>query len=213
MAAHMNRDRLEVSRPDVVVVQDAPSIIPGPTLIDDGKDPSGNPTTGGGEPNSNRPRLWLALAGVLVLLAAGWSFAFFRAGESAVVVQPGKPGSGSAAGSTALKVTVEPPGNITAGKPARFTVNYEAGQGRFAGSVEEWGDGVGASSSAGQRACQAAASPSAAPLKGRYTVTHTWAEPGTYTVVLGVNTSFCIGDQPREETASRSLTVTVGTAP
>lgn len=207
MATRMNPDRLEVSEPDVAVIKDTLSVHHAPTVTVDEDQEAGSTGT---HPvsTSRRPLLWLALVAVVILLAAAAMFAVMRGGDSNVVVEPRNADAGtSGVASPKLKITVEPPATVTAGKPATFTVNYEAAQGVFDGSIEEWGDGVGASS-VGQARCDGAAA-EAAPLEGRYDVTHTWDKAGTYRVLLGVTTHSCVKGQPREATASRSLTVTV----
>ena len=107
----------------------------------------------------------------------------------------------------APRITIEAPATVVAGKPATFTVNYALTNGRLSGSVEEWGDGVGGGS-AKQERCESSAQ-TAGPTSGRYSVTHTWSRPGTYDVVLGVNTYTCVGTQSRDSKAFRTLPVTV----
>ena len=78
------------------------------------------------------------------------------------------------------------------GEPATITVTYTDGSGIFSGTSEEWGDGVGTSSLQEGR-CSATAEP-AGSLSDSYQATHRWTEPGTYSLVLGVNTYTCRGD-------------------
>ena len=93
------------------------------------------------------------------------------------------------------------------GEPATITVTYTDGSGIFSGTSEEWGDGVGTSSLQEGR-CTAAAEP-AGSLSDSYQVTHRWTEPGTYSLVLGVNTYTCRGTTAVQEKATTMLIVKV----
>jgi hypothetical protein len=134
--------------------------------------------------------------------------AVLLSGDDDVTTQP-KSNTRSTAGAKAAdpRITIEAPASVIAGQAAGFTVNYEVATGRFSGSIEEWGDGIGGAS-ASQERCETTEQ-TTGPSSGRYPVTHTWADPGTYDVVLGVNTYSCTGSQSREFKATRTLSVTV----
>ena len=100
-----------------------------------------------------------------------------------------------------------PPRRSQAGQPAELVVHYQDGKGTFSGSTEDWGDGVGTSSLA-QGRCTAAGPP-ADPTNGSYRATHTWAEPGSYTVSIGVSSYTCVDGAAVEEQASTTVTVVV----
>jgi hypothetical protein len=104
-------------------------------------------------------------------------------------------------------VTVDAPASATVGESAEFRVSYTDGSGIFSGTVEEWGDDVGTSSL--QQGQCTAASPAAGKLADTYRVSHTWTEPGTYTVVLGVHSYTCRGTSAVLETTQQSVTLQV----
>jgi hypothetical protein len=98
---------------------------------------------------------------------------------------------------------------VVAGAPATFVVHYTDGAGTFAGSTEDWGDAVGASSvSLGQ--CTAAAPASAAT--GSYDATHTWTKPGTYQVTLAAASYTCVDGAAVPEQVTKTLQVVVAPA-
>jgi hypothetical protein len=107
-----------------------------------------------------------------------------------------------------LTLQVEPPAAVRAGQPVELDVQYADGKGVFSGSTEDWGDGVGTSSLA-QGRCPATDTP-ADPTSGSYQATHTWAEPGSYRVSIGVSSYTCVNGAPVEEQASTTVTVVVG---
>lgn len=154
---------------------------------------------------------WVAAVGVAVLgvgalVSAGLTLG--RGGGDAVVAQPAKqpPAPGPVA-PAALTMTVGLPATVVAGRLATIEVHYADGNGRFGGSTEDWGDGLGTSS---LREGTCGAVPAAAtPLSGSYRLTHTWARPGIYTVQLGVSSYACTGSGPVEEQASKKVAVTV----
>jgi hypothetical protein len=114
-------------------------------------------------------------------------------------VQPGEPAE--------LGLAVEAPETVVAGETADFVVHWTDGSGVFSGSSEDWGDGVGTSSLQQER-CEPGA-PAADPAAGSYTAKHSWSEPGTFTVVIGVATYTCEDGAAVVEDASRTLTVEV----
>jgi hypothetical protein len=150
----------------------------------------------------------VALFVVLVVTAAG---AVQRSGRDDVVAEPAQRSTTapSAPAPAPLTLSVTLPAPVVAGQPAEITVRYADGDGRFGGSTEEWGDGVGGAS-AKQGPCAAGAG--FGPLEGSYTATHTWTRPGTYTVAIGVSSYTCTGTAAVVEQASRSVAVRV-TAP
>ena len=149
--------------------------------------------------------LFLALLTTLVLV-------WVAAGDDEVVAKPpAQPAANEPpaqpAGPLALTVTADAPPQIVAGSPAKFVVSWADGSGVFSGSSEDWGDGVG-TSSVSQGRCSASAAQEKA-VSGSFDVRHTWAEPGTYTVVLGVTTSTCSAGTATMEDAAATLTVQV----
>ena len=211
MTTRMNRDDLDVSRPEIVVTDDKLTVNHG--VVDHGLSVD---TSVAADPVLSSPGqsrgTWLSIAAVIIL---AFVTAFVVVGvliggeDTDVVTQPRAqaPAAGQVAPDSPLELTIEPPARVVAGKAASFVVNYQAGTGQFAGSTEEWGDDVG-TSSVSQGACDPAAA-TTGPLQGRYTVTHTWGKPGTYTIDLGVTSFTCVGSEARTTEASRSLTVQV----
>lgn len=198
-------DRLEATGPDVVVIHDAP-----PEVINSSATPPRSDDLGLTESaqSSSRRRLML-ITGLLALALIAALLVVFLPGDDEVATQPGNQTQpkAPAAQPAEPRITIEAPASVVAGQPAAFTVNYELPSGRFSGSIEEWGDGIGAGS-AKQERCETTAQTSG-PSSGRYSVSHTWAKAGTYEVTLGVNTYTCSGTTPSEAKASRTLTVTV----
>ncbi len=96
---------------------------------------------------------------------------------------------------------------MQAGQAAELTVRYADGDGIFSGSTEDWGDGVGTSSLA-QGRCAASGTP-AVPASGSYLAEHTWSEPGSYTVTVGVSSYTCVDGAPVEEQATTTVRVEV----
>jgi hypothetical protein len=136
---------------------------------------------------------------VLTLLAGG---------DEDVTTEPDPAPAGAQPTSPAgLGVVVEAPDTVVAGETARFVVRWTDGSGLFSGGSEDWGDGV-ATSSRKQGGCEPGA-PAPEPAAGSYAARHTWSEPGTYTVVIGVATYACQDGTAVEEDASETLTVEV----
>lgn len=111
------------------------------------------------------------------------------------------------AGPAPLGLEVQVPADLVAGQAARLVVRWSDGSGIFSGGSEDWGDGVATSSVKLGRCEPTAGAPPAAA--GSYRATHTWSEPGTYTVVIGVSTYSCEGGTIAQEEASKTLRVEV----
>lgn len=209
MTARINHtDRLEVSSPDVIVVSSAPQLVGPPT---DGADAAPTLVQRPQSTVASRLRRWMLPLAVLFVTAVAIVVALVAGADNQVVAEPSnqprvaQPAPARAA--DAVRVTVEAPAIVVAGKPAAFTVNYEAPPGQLSGSTEEWGDGLGTGSVKHGR-CDGDDQASS-PLSGRYTVSHTWTKPGAYEVVLGVNTYSCAGSEQRELQGKRTLSVNV----
>lgn len=143
-----------------------------------------------------------ALAVVLLAAAAVWA----TSGDGDVATRnPAAAQPAAPAAPAPLDVRVDAPAEVVAGEPATFTVRWTDGSGVFSGSLEEWGDGVGVGGVM-RDDCSAETS---APASGQYDVSHTWATPGTYTVLLGVTTYTCSGGTSTPEDVDRTLTVEV----
>jgi hypothetical protein len=153
------------------------------------------------------PRRWLAVAlgaglalVLVVTLALMWA-----ADDDTVVGEPAAPAAPAAP--APLTVEAIAPATVVAGQPATFSLDWADGAGIFAGTTEEWGDDVGASSvKEGQ--CLAT-DPAAPPDSGTASMTHTWTTPGSYQVRLAATTYTCQGGAPTLEEASTTLTVEV----
>jgi hypothetical protein len=189
------RDHVGVQRSerDIVVSSSVPPSPP-PMLLD----------------SPRAARLPLAIVAILVLLvsAVGIAIAAVVAGNSDSVAKPQvQQPAAVPAPPAALSVTADGPASVTVGEPATITVTYSDGSGIFSGTTEEWGDGVGVSS-VQEGSCSAAADVPGA-LSDSYQVTHRWTEPGTYSLVLGVNTYTCSGTTAVEEQTTTMLIVKV----
>jgi hypothetical protein len=147
----------------------------------------------------------LAALVVLALVLAGWLL-LGGGDESQVSTTPGA-GAQQPAAIAPLSLTVDPVVGAVVGQPATLVVHYADGTGVFGGSTEEWGDDVGTSSLA-EDVCPSP-SPAAAPLKGTYQATHTWAAPGSYPVKVAVTSYTCVDGAPVLEQASTTVTVEV----
>lgn len=164
----------------------------------------------GPTPAPPRRRLVIGLVALLALvLAVTVVLVLVLGGDDEPEVTTRTPAAADPAGPAPLGLTVEVPDEVVAGQPARLVVRWTDGEGVFSGSTEEWGDGVGTSSLA-QDSCSATATAAQAkPSAGRYTTRHTWAEPGTYQVTVGVSSYLCEGGTATEEDASTTVAVTV----
>jgi hypothetical protein len=195
---------------DIVVVTELP---PRSAPVRAGSAPAGpGPTDPApAERGVARRGRWLLPVAGAVLLALSIALVGWLAGRDDVVVAgPGDagPAAPAAAGAPApLAVSVRAPSAAVAGQPATFTVSYTDGAGKFTGSTEEWGDGVGAGSVA-QGSCEGLPD-GGAPGKGSYVVTHTWPKAGTYNVKIAVSSMTCKGGAPVDEQAATTLTVRV----
>lgn len=92
-------------------------------------------------------------------------------------------------------------GAVRAGTPATLDVRWHDDDGLLLGTLQEWGDGVGAGSQVPLEPCRGSR-----PGRGTDRPTHTWARPGTYTVHVQVSTFACAGPQ---ESVDLTLPVTV----
>jgi hypothetical protein len=160
-------------------------------------------------PRAARPRrvmiVVLAVLVVIAMVIGGWLL-LGGGGDSQVATTPGA-GAQQPAAVAPLSLTVDPVVGAVAGKPATLVVHYADGTGVFGGSTEEWGDEVGTSSLA-EDICPSP-SPAAAPLKGTYQATHTWAAPGSYPVKVAVSSYTCVDGAPVLEQATTTVTVEV----
>ena len=184
---------VKLSEPDIVVSSSVPPGPP-PMLLD----------------SPRAARLPLAIIAILVLLvsAVGIAVAAVVSGsddDSVAQPQSQQPADVPAA-PAALVVTADGPASVAVGELATITVTYTDGSGIFSGTSEEWGDGVGTSSVQEGR-CSAAEQ--AGQLSDSYQVTHRWTEPGTYSLVLGVNTYTCSGTTAVQEKTTTMLIVKV----
>jgi hypothetical protein len=144
-----------------------------------------------------------------VLLAAalaGWWAA--ARGDDPVRTTPATAAAGPAVPDP-LGLDVTAPTDAVAGRPATLVVRYTDGAGTFSGSTEEWGDEVGTSS---LTEAQCATGATDGPASGTYRATHTWSEPGSYTVKVAVSSYTCDTGGPVEEQATTTVTVVVGAA-
>lgn len=183
----------------------------GPELEVTPPGPDGVPEAAGGHPGGGRSvRRPVLLAGLLAATVAVVTVGLllWSGGEQDVVAPPPAGPAAKAAGPAPLGMTVDVPQRVTAGEATTLTVGWTDGEGTFSGTTEEWGDGVG-TSSLGLARCDAGTT-AADASGGTYELTHTWSEPGTYKVVVGVATYTCDAGTPSEEQVSRTLTVEVG---
>jgi hypothetical protein len=202
---------MDTGDPRGTALERAPEIV----LQRDGSDPVGEPpmivrTPGPAETGTSLLRIAVLLgvgAGLVVALVVG-ALLVLRGGESDVRTStPDPPAAQAPAGPAELTVHVETPTGVVAGEKSVFVVHYDDGEGVFSGSTEEWGDGVGTSSLA-QQPCGPSAVTSKAAT-GSFRTAHTWAEPGSYQVALGVTTYTCVDGSPVTEDASTTVTVEV----
>lgn len=176
----------------------------GPELV---VSPSGTgPGADGPQPGAPRRRLLVALVTVLALALAGTLALVLVLGGDEEPVKAKAPSAGAPGAPAGLGMTVQLPDEVVAGAPADIVVRWTDGEGVFSGTTEDWGDDIGTSSLA-QDQCTGAAT--AKKSSGDYTVTHTWAEPGTYDVLLGVTTYVCQDGSAVQEDVSKTVTVTV----
>ena len=182
---------LEVRRtPDVVVTTTPPADVPGD----------------GPRPAQPRRRLVVALAALLALVLAAVLVSVLVLGGGDEPVRATQPPAAGPVAPAALGMTVEVPDTVVAGQPAEVVIRWTDGEGVFSGTSEDWGDGVGTSSLA-QDQCTGVATDRAAA--DTYRVAHTWSEPGSYQVALGVTTYVCTGGSAVQEDVSKTVTVQV----
>ena len=152
----------------------------------------------------SRRRLF-AVAALLAGVAAAAAMA--TGGDQPLVAEPASRPTAGAAGPGPLRLTVHAPTRAVAGQEVVIEVSYAAGDGRFSGSTEDWGDGLGTSSVRVARCDSVPTAPT--PLAGSYRLAHTWAEPGTYTVELGATSATCTPAGAVEQQASERLAIEV----
>jgi hypothetical protein len=161
-------------------------------------------------PRRSRRRLVVALVAVVVLLVvavAGWLLLRDDGGTASTRTPAAN--AGGPAVPAPLRIQVDAPTQVVAGSPATFVVHYTDGAGTFAGSTEDWGDAIGASSvSLGQ--CTAATP--ARPAAGTFSADHTWTIPGTYQVTLAAASYTCVGGSAVPEQVTTTLQVVVAAA-
>jgi hypothetical protein len=165
-----------------------------------------------GPPDADRPadgrrrRLVIGGAALLVLAAAIALVLGVVLGGDDDPVEAAAPSAAGPAAPAALGMTVELPDTVVAGQPADIVVRWSDGEGVFSGTSEDWGDGVGTSSLAQDQCTGVATDRKSADS---YTVSHTWAEPGSYQVALGVTTYLCTDGSAVQEDVSKTVTVQV----
>ena len=161
-------------------------------------------------PSGSRRRLVIALVAVLVVLVAavgGWLLLRGDGGTASTRTPAAK--AGGPAAPAPLRIQVDAPAQVVAGAPATFVVHYTDGAGTFAGSTEDWGDAIGASSvSLGQ--CTAATP--AGTAAGTFNADHTWSKAGTYQVTLSAASFTCVDGAAVPEQVTKTLQVVVAAA-
>jgi hypothetical protein len=187
----------------------SPRVDDAPVVVAPSTTPPDRPVVLGPEPQ--RPgqsrRLVVALVAVLVVLVAavaGWLL--LRDDGGTASTRTPSANAGGASVPAPLRIQVDAPAQVVAGTPATFAVHYTDGAGTFAGSTEDWGDAIGASSvSLGQ--CTAPAPASAAD--GTFNAAHTWNTPGTYQVTLSAASYTCVDGSAVPEQVTKTLQVVV----
>ena len=161
-------------------------------------------------PARPRRRLVVGLAALLALvLAVIVVLVLILGGDDEPEVTTRTPAAADPGGPAPLGLTVEVPDEVVAGQPAELVVRWTDGEGVFSGSTEEWGDGVGTSSLAQDSCAASATATQDRPSAGRYTASHTWAEPGTYRVTIGVASYLCESGTATQEDAQTTVSVEV----
>ena len=161
-------------------------------------------------PARPRRRLVVGLAALLALvLAVIVVLVLVLGGDDEPEVTTRTPAAADPGGPAPLGLTVEVPDEVVAGQPAELVVRWTDGEGVFSGSTEEWGDGVGTSSLAQDSCAASATATQDRPSAGRYTASHTWAEPGTYRVTIGVASYLCESGTATQEDAQTTVSVEV----
>lgn len=191
---------VQTSGPDIVVIgrPAQPAGSPAP----EAPAPPGSPRP------SSRLLLWLVVAAVALAAVTAAAVAGLRSGDEDAVAQPvGEQPAQLPAAPAALQVSADAPSSATVGDPVTITVTYSDGSGIFSGTSEDWGDGVGTSSQREGLCTAADAAPGA--LSDTYRLVHTWTEPGTYAVTIGVHSYSCQGTAAVQEQATTVLNVQV----
>jgi hypothetical protein len=190
-----------------------PRVDDAPLVVTPSGTPTDQPVVLGKAPDPparSRRRLVIALAAVLVVLVAavaGWLLLGGDGGTASTDTPVAK--AGGPVVPAPLQIQVDAPAQVVAGAPATFVVHYTDGAGTFAGSTEDWGDAIGASSvSLGQ--CTGAGPASAAT--GSFEADHTWTEPGTYQVALSAASYTCVDGAAVPERVTKTLQVVVAPA-
>lgn len=191
------RAQVADDRPVIIRHDDVPTLVPAAA---GGDDLEGRPPGGTGLRRA-------VLAGVAagLLLAVGLGGWWATRGDDPVRTTPA-PAAVEPAVPDPLTLVVTGPSAVVAGQPAMLRVSYADGAGTFSGSTEEWGDDVGTSS---LTEGQCAAGATDGTVSGSYRATHTWSEPGSYTVKVGVSSYTCDTGTPVVEEASSTVTVVV----
>ncbi|HTE73973.1 MAG TPA: hypothetical protein VK640_12340 [Actinomycetes bacterium] len=171
---------------------------------------AGERAVDGPPPVRPRRRLVAGLVALLALVfAATVVLVLVLGGDDEPEVTTRTPAAADPAGPASLGLTVEVPDRVVAGQPASLVVRWADGEGVFNGSTEEWGDGVGTSSLAQDSCAASATAAQDRPSAGRYVASHTWAEPGTYQVTIGVASYLCTGGTATQEDARTTVSVQV----
>lgn len=189
------RAQVADDRPVVIHHDDVPTLVPA-SRHDDTEEPRRR------GPGLRRAVLAGVAAGVMLAAVLGW---WANSGDDPVRTTPA-PAAGPVVPDP-LVLDVTAPTDAVAGQPATLVVGYADGAGTFSGSTEDWGDDVGTSSLTEGR-CPPGATDG--PAGGTYSATHTWSEPGSYTVKVAVSSYTCDTGTPVEEQASTTVTVVVG---
>ena len=174
------RAQVADDRPVVIHHDDVPTLVPAVA-------PRRHPRHRAGRGPGLR-RAVLARVAVGVLLAAvlgGW---WATRGDDPVRTTPAPAAAGPVVPDP-LGLDVTAPTDAVAGQPATLVVRYTDGAGIFSGSTEDWGDDVGTSSLTEGRCAAGAAGRTCRRHATR--ATHTWSEPGSYTVKVAVSTYTC----------------------
>ena len=186
---------VQLSGPDIVV------------LSATSPPPAQPPPIAPGRPSSRRTAVLIVAALVAVALSTVVAVAVLDGDDGAATTPAAQQPAGVPGAPDPLVVRADGPATATAGEPVAFSVTYSDGSGVFSGTSEDWGDGVG-TSSLREGQCSAA-DPAPDALSDTYGLTHTWTEPGTYTVTVGVHTYSCRGTTAVQDQATQTLTVQV----
>jgi hypothetical protein len=182
----------------------------GPEVVVGTGTSAGEHPVDGPPPVRPRRRLVVGLVALLALvLAVTVVLVLVLGGDDEPEVTTRTPAAADPGGPAPLGLTVEVPDEVVADQPAELVVRWTDGEGVFSGSTEEWGDGVGTSSLAQDSCAASATAAQDRPSAGRYTASHTWAEPGTYRVTIGVASYLCESGTATQEDAQTTVSVEV----